>query len=136
MSLPRPGDAVAILNRNGTGFLIGYPADGTLGLTHDLLDLPNAHWLVGQVDGKITLACQGGGELVYLDTNVNNQVSLDDAPDPSAGWNLVPQSDPGAYNIVSAPYATLLTEAGGSVETSETATGPSAEWFLYILARP
>lgn len=134
MSLPRPGDTVAILNRNGNGFLLGYPAEGTLGLTHDLLDIPNAHWLVGSVEGKTTLGCQGGGELIYLDTNVNNEVSLDDAPDPSARWNLEPQSEPGAYHIVSAAYATFLTESGGAITTAEAPTGPAGEWFLYVLA--
>lgn len=134
MSAPQPGDIVAILNRNGSGFLLGYPADGTLGLTHDLLDIPNAHWLVGEAGGEITLACQGGGELVYLDTNVNNEVSLDDAPDPSARWKLEAQTEPGAYALVSAAYGARLAEADGSVTASESASGPNAEWLLYVLA--
>lgn len=136
MSIPQPGDLVAILNRNGSGFLLGHPAHGTVALTHDLLDIPNAHWLVGEADGKTTLACQGGGELIYLDTNVNNEVSLDDAPDPSASWDLVPLAEPGSYNIVSGPYGTLLSEAGsGSVVTTDSPSGVAAEWFLYVLAR-
>ena len=134
MRVLEPGDIVAILHRGTSAWLSGDPNEGTVALSDDVLNNPNAHWKVGAAGEYLSLRCQAEGELRYLDTNGANRVDLDDAVDLSARWTRQPKGDYGVFHILSATYRTYLTAENGVVSSSESAKEEASEWVIYVRA--